>query len=117
MRSRPQKSPSRRFTRWVGLGVVTVVAVVGGGLLAIPLVVRALVWTLELMVGFSVWLVTVASRGEDARTIVTTVVRAMGLALATPQALGVVGALVFVAALALYGLKRLLDSEEEESAQ
>jgi hypothetical protein len=107
--------PSRRATRWAGLGATTTIVAVAGGLVAVPVAVRGLVTSLELMVRGSVWLATSIGSGTDGWTIVTTIGRAVGLALATPRALGVFGVLLLVGAVALLGLTRLLDSEEESA--
>ncbi len=114
MRSRPQQSPSRRIMRWAGYGAMTIAVSIGGALVAIPVGVRAMVGALELMVSGSVWVATSIGSGTNAWTIVITIAQALGLALATPRAVGVFAVLLLVGGLALYALKRLLDSEEEE---
>jgi hypothetical protein len=55
------------------------------------------------------------SSGADGWTIVTTIARATAGTLATPQAFGAIAALVAVGAVALFGLQRLLGSEEDSS--
>lgn len=112
---RAQKNPSRGFLRWAGFGAVAVVASIGGGLMAAPIAARGVVRALSLIVTGSVWLATSVGSGDDAWTIAGTVLTACGSALASPQALGAFGVLLLVGALALFGLKRLLDSEAEES--
>jgi len=113
---RPRKLPSRRVTRWVGFWIVTVGGSLVGVLVAIPFLVRGMVRALELMVSGSVWLATSVGSGADTWTIVGTIGRAVGLALVTPKALGVSGALLLVGAAALAGLRQLLDSEERAAA-
>jgi hypothetical protein len=66
-------------------------------------------------VNASVWLAASLSAGADSWTILTTIGRAMGNALASPQAFMIIGGLVLAGAVALYGLQRLLGSEEESS--
>ena len=82
----------------------------------LPVVVRALVQALELVVRGSIWLATATARGDNTWTIVTAVGRGLTAALITPGALGVVGGLLLLGALALFGLQRLLDSEEQEES-
>ena len=53
--------------------------------------------------------------GADAWTILKAVGGAAGSALVSPRVFATIGALVLVGALALYGLQRLFDSEEESS--
>ena len=76
-----------------------------------------LVRLLELTLNGGLWLAASISSGADAWTIVATVGRAVARSLVTPGALGAAGLLLLVGAGALFGLQRLLDSEEEESSR
>jgi hypothetical protein len=87
------------------------------GYALLPLVVRAFIRGLELTVNACVWFAASLSAGADAWTILRTVGRAAGSALVSPRAFVVVGGLVLIGVLALYGLQRLLGSEEESSSR
>ena len=89
--------------------------IAGGGYFLLPLLVRGFVRGLELTVNACVWFAGSLSAGADGWTILTTIGRAVGNVLISPEAFFVVGGLVLVGALALYGLQRLLGSEEESS--
>lgn len=104
-----------RAARLAGFALATVVAIVAAAYVLLPLVVRAFVRGLELTVNACVWFAASLSAGADAWTILSTVGRAAASALVSPQAFVVVGGLVLVGAVALYGLQRLLGSEEESS--
>ena len=104
-----------RAARLIGFAIAAVVAIVAAGYFLLPLVVRAFIRALELTVNACVWFATSLSAGADAWTIVSTVGRAVGSALVSPQAFVIVGGLVLVGVIALYGLQRLLGSEEESS--
>lgn len=104
-----------RAARLTGLAIATVAAIAGAGYFLLPLVVRAFVRGLEITVNACVWFAASLSAGADAWTILTTIGRAIASILTSPQAFVVGGGLVLVGALALYGLQRLLGSEEESS--
>jgi hypothetical protein len=110
-------NPPSRALRWAGIGVVASVAIVAGGFVLVPATVRGLVRLLELTLNSGLWIAASISSGADAWTIVATVGRAVGRSLVTPGALGAAGLLLLVGAGALFGLQRLLDSEEEESSR
>lgn len=116
MRVQPVTGESRRTRRWVGLATVSVVTTAGAAYVLLPVVVRAFVQGLELVVRGSIWLATASARGDNTWTIAAAVGRGVTAALMTPGALGVVGALLVVGAAALFGLQRLLDSEEQEES-
>ena len=82
-----------------------------------PVAVGALGQMFSLLLRGSLWLATAIGRGDDSWTIATAVGRGMTTALVTPGAMGVIGGLLLLGAVALFGLQRLLDSEEEESSQ
>jgi hypothetical protein len=112
---RPPRGPFARAARLAGLAVTTLTLILAAGLLLLPLAARVLVRGLELAVNGCIWLAASLSAGADAWTILKTVGRAAGSALVSPRAFAAFGALVLVGALALYGLQRLFDSEEESS--
>ena len=101
--------------RLAGIAMTAITAILAAAYLLLPaavwLVVRALTATLN----GCVWLAASLSSGASGWTIVATVGRAAADALTTPQASGLIAALIGVGALALYGLQRLLGSEEGES--
>jgi hypothetical protein len=101
--------------RLIGLAIATVAAIAAAGYFLLPLVVRGFVRGLTVTVNACVWFAASLSTGADAWTMVTTIARAAGNVLASPQAFIIIGGLVLAGALALYGLQRLLGSEEESS--
>ncbi|HEY7172851.1 MAG TPA: hypothetical protein VH417_18495 [Vicinamibacterales bacterium] len=101
--------------RLAGIGVVAVVSTVAGAYLLLPAAVRLFVRSLMFIVNGSVWLAASLSSGTDGWTIATTVGRAAASALSTPQVTGFIAVLVLVGGIAVYGLQRLLGSEEESS--
>jgi hypothetical protein len=101
--------------RLAGIGIVTVVSTVAAAYLLLPAAVWLFVRALTATVNGCVWLVASLSSGTDAWTIVVIIGRAAASALATSQASGIIAGLVLVGGLALYGLQRLLGSEEESS--
>jgi hypothetical protein len=102
-----------RAARLTGFVIVSVAVFAAAVFLLLPLAARGFVRGLELTVNASVWLAASLSTGANAWTILKTVGQAVGAALISPQAFAVVGALVLVGGVALYGLQRLLGSEEE----
>ena len=60
-----------------------------------------------------IWMAASISSGEDGWTIVQTIARAAAGTLTTPQVSGAIIALVVLGAIALFGLQRLLGSEED----
>ncbi len=102
-----------RAARLTGFAIVAVAVVAAAGFLLLPLVVQGFVQGLALTVNAIVWLAASLSSGADAWTILKTIGRAAGAALISPQAFGVIGGLVVASGVALYGLQRLLGSEEE----
>lgn len=114
---RPMRRASSRWVRWAGLAVLAVTGLLASAFVLAPVMVRALVQMFELLLRGSLWIVTAIGRGDDSWTIATAVGRGVTTALVTPGAMGVIGGLLLVGAVALFGLQRLLDSEEEESSQ
>ncbi len=103
--------------RWrlVAVACVAILSSLAAAVVIVPLAFRALVRGLDLTLNGSVWFAASVGTGMDAWTITATLGRAVGSALLTQQALAMGGALVVLAALALYGLQRLLGFEEESS--
>jgi hypothetical protein len=76
---------------------------------ALSLLVRAIDLTLTGII----WLTTSLGSDADAWTILGVVGRALATAALSPKALALMGALLVVSAVALYGLQRLLGIKEE----
>jgi hypothetical protein len=90
-------------------------AIAGVLLLAVllaPAAAGVLVSLLQVLLRGSLWLATSVVRGDDAWTIAAAVGRAFTTALMSPSAMGAAGALLLVGAAALFGLQRLLESEQ-----
>ena len=102
-----------RVARLTGFAIVSVAVVAAAAFVLLPLAIRGFVRGLTLTVNALVWLAASLSTGADTWTILKTVGSAAGNALISPQAFVVVGGLVVAGGLALYGLQRLLGSEEE----
>jgi hypothetical protein len=101
--------------RLAGIATVTITAILAAAYLLLPAAAWLVVRTLTLILNGCVWVAASLSSGADGWTIVTTVGRAAADALTTPEASGVIALLVVIGALAIYGLQRLLGSEEGES--
>ena len=97
------------------VGTVTAVVAAGTAFLLLPLAVRAFFHAIVLMSNACVWFAGSLGAGVDMWTILATIGRSAGAALISGQALAVIGGLMLVGAIALYGLQRLLGSEEESS--
>jgi hypothetical protein len=95
------------------MALLGAVVAVGVAILMVPLAARAFVRAIVLLAAACVWLATSLSMGVSVWTMLATVWRTVGDALATPAASALLWALVVVAALAFYWLHRLLGSEEE----
>ena len=104
-----------RLARLAGFATASVALAVAAVWFLLPLGVRGLVRGLALVVDGCVWFAASISAGADAWTILKTVGRAAAAALISPQAFAIIGGLVLAGALALFGLQRLLGSEEESS--
>ena len=112
---RPLKGPHARAARLTALAIATVTLILAAAFLLLPLAVRVFVRGLELAVNGCIWLAASLSAGADAWTILKVVGRAAGGVLVSPRVFATFCALVLVGALALYGLQRLFDSDEESS--
>jgi hypothetical protein len=106
---------SIRTARLAGIGVVSLIVAVGAAYVLLPIVAWGFVRALSLTLNGSVWLAAAIGSGADAWTIVRTIANAAAGTLTTPQASGAIALLVVVGALALYGLQRLLGSQEDSS--
>jgi hypothetical protein len=106
---------SIRAARLAGIGVVAVTAILATAYLLLPVAVWAFVRALTLTLNGCIWLAASISSGSDGWTIIRAIARATVGALATPQVSGVIVALVIIGAVALFGLQRLLGSEEDSS--
>jgi Na+/phosphate symporter len=109
------KGPSSRVLRRTGLALVAATICVAAAFLLLPLAVQGLLRVLDLVLTGCIWLTTSLGSDADAWTILAAVGRAAARALMTTRVLAVVGALVLMSALALYGLQRLLGTEEESA--
>jgi hypothetical protein len=96
-----------------GIGVVAVLATVATAYLLLPIAAWAFVRALTITLNGCVWLAAAITSGADGWTIISTIARAAAGAFMTPQVSGTILALVAVGALALFGLQRLLGSEED----
>ena len=93
--------------------MVAVTGILATAYLLLPVAAWAFVRALTLTLNGCIWVAASLSSGEDGWTIIQTIVRAAAGAFATPQVSGVIVALVIVGAVALFGLQRLLGSEED----
>lgn len=93
--------------------MVAIAATVATAYVLLPVAVWAFARVLTLTLNGCVWLAASISSGTDVWTILQTVGRATLGTLGTPQVSGVIAALIVVGALALFGLQRLLASEED----
>ena len=93
--------------------MVAVTAVLAGGYLVLPIAAWAFVRALTMTLNGCIWLAASISSGTDAWTIVQSVGRAAAGAFVTPQVSGAIVMLVVLGGLALFGLQRLLGSEED----
>ncbi len=94
---------------------MAVVVTVAAAYFLLPVAAWAVVRLLTATLNGSVWVAAEFSSGSDGWTITSTVMRAVGGAMVTPQVSGGLLVLVVVGGLALFGLQRLLGSEEDSS--
>jgi hypothetical protein len=102
--------------RRTGLALVAAIAGLSAAVLLLPLAVQGMLHVLDVALNGIIWLATSLGGDADVWTVLTTVAYAAAGALLTRRMLALVGALVLVSTLALYGLQRLLGSEEEPLA-
>ena len=111
--TRPATGRFSRAVRVTGVTAVSFVVLVLGAYLVLPLAIRAVMQALDLALALCVWLTTSLDSQAGVWTVASAVGSATASALMTPRVLAVGGALVLVSGLSLYGLQRLLDSNEE----
>ena len=112
---RPLDRPAARFARYAGLVVVGLSLIAAAVFVLLPLLGRAFVRAIELLVAGCVWLATSISVGMSIWDVLGTIGRAAAGELATAAATVVLALLVLVGIGALYWLQRLLESEKESS--
>jgi ABC-type spermidine/putrescine transport system permease subunit I len=110
-----REGASIRRARLAGVAVVVVTTTIAAGYVVLPLAVSGFIRLLVATLNASIWFAAAISSGSDMWTIATAIGRAVAGALATPLASGIIVALVAVGALALFGLQRLLGTEEDSS--
>jgi len=93
--------------------VVAVTAIVAGGYLVLPIAAWAFVRALTMTLNGCIWVAASISSGADAWTIVQTIGKAAAGTFVTPLVSGLIVMLVVLGGLALFGLQRLLGSEED----
>ena len=111
--TRPATGRFSRAVRVMGVTAVSLAVIVLGTYLVLPLAIRGVVQALNLALALCVWLMTSLDSQAGVWTVASTVGRATASVLMTPRVLAVGGALVLISGLSLYGLQRLLDSNEE----
>lgn len=112
---RPVKGRASRTWRLAGLAAITVIVGSAAVFALLPLAVRAFVASLDLALDACIWLTMSFDAGTDPWTIIAAVGRTAARALMTRRALAAMATLVLISSLALYGLQRLLGTEEESS--
>ena len=105
--------PSPRVLRRAGVALVATVAGVAAAFFLLPLAVQGLLRVLDLALTGCIWLTTALGDDASAWSVLAIVGTAAGRALLSTRVLAIVGVLVLLSALALYGLQRLLGTEEE----
>lgn len=111
----PPGAPGRRWARDVGLALLVVASASAAVLLVLPLLARGFVRGIELVMTGCVWLAMSISVGVSVWAVLASVGRAGAAVLVTRLGSAALAILMLVAALALYGLQRLLGSQEESS--
>ena len=99
--------------RLVTLWSVAIASAAGGAYLLLPLAARTFVRVIVFLSDACVQLALLLSAGGDMWTIVRTMGRLASNALSSGRAVALVSGLILVGAAALYGLQRLLGSDEE----
>ena len=101
------------WRRVAGLGAVSIALAILLTVFGLPLVARAFVRVVVLILNGYVWLAMSLSAGMSLWGVLGAIGRATAGALTTSTAFVLLLALVAIGALALYGLQRLLGSEGE----
>ena len=107
--------PGARYARLAGLAVAGLSLVIAAAFLLLPLVGRAAVRSLELLVAACVWLANSIGAGVSIWDVVGTIGWAALGSVLSPKGSLVLAVLVVIGIVALYLLQRLLESEEESS--
>jgi hypothetical protein len=105
----------RPRARAFGLTLVAVAGGLGAAVVALPFAVRAFVRALEAVMTACVWVAMSINVGVSVWSLLGSIGRASAAALVTRQGSAALAVLMLVAAVALYGLQRLLGSKEESS--
>jgi hypothetical protein len=114
-RRRPLEGLAARRVRFAGLVLAGLGFAAGAFFVIVPLLGRAFVRIIEMLVAACVWLATSIGVGLSLWDVLSTVGRAAAGGFATSTASMLLGVLVLVGIVALYWLQRLIESEEESS--
>jgi hypothetical protein len=121
---RPLDRPAARIARVAGLALGGLSLIAAAVFLLLPILGRAFVQGVGLLVTACVWVATSISVGVSLVDVLGTIGRAAASGLATPTASVLLTLFVVVGVAAMYWLQRLLESEprstsepEEESSQ
>jgi hypothetical protein len=98
----------------VGIGVIAIVAILAAGYIVLPAAAWGFVRLLTGILSASIWFASVLGSGEDSWTIASSVVSAGTQLFVTPRVSGILALLVLLGAASLFGLQRLLGTEEEK---
>jgi hypothetical protein len=112
---RPLNRPVIRVARFAGMAAGGLIVAVAAFVVVLPLLGRAFMRSIEVLVAASVWFATSIGVGLSVWDVLGTIGRALAGGFSTPTASMLLGVLVLVGILALYWLQRLLESEEESS--
>lgn len=117
MESRRQEDrPAARLARFAGLALIGLSCTAAGVYVLLPLLGRGFVRGVELIIEGFVWLATSIGDGVSLWDVLGTIGRATFRSLLTPAGSVALSILVVIGIMALYGLQRLLESEEESSS-
>jgi len=107
--------PVARHARAAGLALLGLSSAVAAGFVLLPLLGRAFVHGIELVVAACVWLATSIGVGVSVWEVLGTIGQVTVGALLTPAGSLALSILVVIGIIALYCLQRLLESEEGSS--
>jgi hypothetical protein len=105
--------PATRTLRLAGFGLLAVLLGVSGAAIGGPLAVQGFVRAIELAMNACIWIAMSINAGMGLWTMLGVIGRSAGALMETWQASLVLTILVVVAALAAYGLQRMLGPEGE----
>jgi hypothetical protein len=117
---RPLNGPAARLARVAVVALSMLAAATAVVVIVVPLLGRAVISGIQLLVAACVWTATSIGVGLSIWDVLGTIGRAAARGLTTPTASVLLGVLVAVGIMAMYLLQRLLESEfesEEESSQ